>query len=134
MRLYESPGTPSIRPHNTGYKMGTHIERSGSHGIENMKIFCYDPSPARLWSRRPYNPGFLIRDSTMYDKVDVRQVAHALQLAKSESISHRFQYICMLNSDAVPRDDFDSDFDFDAHVVMTLTDDSDDGGLPGMRF
>lgn len=134
MRLYESPGTLSIQPHNTGYKMGTDIERSGSHGIENMKVFCYDLSLARLWSRRPYHPGFLIHDSTIYDKVDERQVAHALQLAKSESISHRFQYICMLNSDAVPRDDFDSDFDFDAHVVMTLTDDSDDGGLLGMRF
>lgn len=134
MRLYESPGTLSIQPHDTGYKMGTDIERSGSHGIENMKVFCYDLSLARLWSRRSRRPGFLIHDSTIYDGVDERQVAHALQLAKSESTSHRFQYICMLNSDAVPKNDFDSDFDFDAHVVMTLTDDSDEGGLLGMRF
>lgn len=134
MRLYESPGTLSIRPHDTGYKMDTYIERSGSHGIENMKIFCYDLAVARLWSQRPRNPGFLIHDSTIYDGVDERQVAHALQLAASESASHRFQYICMLNSDAIPENDFDSDFDFGGHVVMTLTDDSDEGGLLGIRF
>ena len=134
MRLYESSGTLSIRPHDTGYKMDTTIERSGSHGIENMKIFCYDLSLARLWSRRSNRPGFLIHDSTIYDGVDERQVAHALQLAESESKSRQFQYICMLNSDAVPEKDFDPDFDFNAHVVMTLTDDSDEGGLLGMRF
>ena len=134
MRLYESPGTLSIRPHDTGYKLDTTIERSGSHGIENMKIFCYDLSLARLWSRWPHHPGFLIHDSTIYDGVDERQVAHALQLAESESRSHRFQYICMLNSDTVPKRDFDPGFDFDSHVVLRLTDDTDDGGLLGIRF
>ena len=134
MRLYESPGTLSIKPYDSGYKMNTEIERSGSHGIENMKVFCYDLSLARLWSRRPRRPGFLIHDSTIYDGVDERQVAHALQLAESESTSHRFQYICMFNSDAVPERDLDPGFDFGNHVVMTLTDDSDEGGLLGMRF
>ena len=132
--LYESPGILSIAPHTTGYKMYTSIERSGSHGIENMKIFCYDLSLARLWSQKPYRPGFLIHDSTMYEGVDERQVAHALRLAESQSREYGFQYICMLNSDAVPRDEFDSDFDFDSCVSVTLTDDSDDGGLLGMRF
>ena len=134
MRLYESSGTLSISPHDTGYKMAASIERSGSHGIENMNIFCYDLALARLWSRRRHRPGFLIHDSTIYDGVDERQVAHALQLAEAEAASHRFQYICMLNSDAVPERDFDPGFDFDSHVVMTLTDDSDEGGLLGMRF
>lgn len=134
MRLYESPGTLSIQTHDTGYKMYTDIERSGSHGIENMKIFCYDLALARLWSKRRHRPGFLMHDSIIYDGVDERQVAHALQLAESEAAAHRFQYICMLNSDAVPERDFDPGFDFDSHVVMTLTDDSDGGGLLGMRF
>lgn len=134
MNLYESPGILSIEPHTTGYKMYTSIERSGSRGVENMKIFCYDLSLARLWSQRPYRPGFLIHDSTLYEGVDERQVAHALQLAESQSREHQFQYVCMLNSDAIPREDFDSDFDFDSCVSMTLKDDSDDGGLLGMRF
>lgn len=134
MHLYESPGTLSIKTRDTGYKMDADIERSGSHGIENMKIFCYDLALARLWSQRRHRPGFLIHDSTIYDGVDERQVAHALQLAESEAASHRFQYICMLNSDAVPERDFDPGFDFGGHVVMTLTDDSDEGGLLGMRF
>lgn len=134
MRLYESPGTLSIQTHDTGYKMYTDIERSGSHGIENMKIFCYDLALARLWSQRRHRPGFLMHDSIIYDGVDERQVAHALQLAESEAAAHRFQYICMLNSDAVPERDFEPGFDLDSHVVMTLTDDSDEGGLLGMRF
>ena len=99
-----------------------------------MKIFCYDLSLARLWSRRPHHPGFLIHDSTIYDGVDGRQAARVLQLAESESRSHRFQYICMLDSDAVPEYDFDPGFDFDSRVVLRLTDDTDDGGLLGMRF
>ena len=134
IRLCESPGTLSIRPHDAGYKLDTTIERSGGRGIENMKIFCYDLSLARLWSRRPHHPGFLIHDSAIYDGVDGRQAARALQLAESESRSHRFQYICMLDSDAVPEYDFDPGFDFDSRVVLGLTDDADDGGLLGMRF
>ncbi|NUO08147.1 MAG: DUF2326 domain-containing protein [Candidatus Brocadia sp.] len=40
--LYEAPGTLSIDVTKTGLKFGVNIERSGSHDIGNMKIFCYD--------------------------------------------------------------------------------------------
>ncbi|MCH7770876.1 MAG: hypothetical protein IIA49_07655 [Bacteroidetes bacterium] len=39
-----------------------------------------------------------------------------------------------MNSDNVPREDFDEDFDFDKYVVKTLTDVKADGGLLGIRF
>ena len=55
---------------------------------------------------RPASPGFLIHDSTIFDGVDERQRAEALELAASESQAHGFQYICTLNSDDVPRNEF----------------------------
>jgi len=45
-----------------------------------------------------------------------------------------FQYICTMNSDTIPRNDFNEDFKFDTYVRMTFTDASDDGGLLGTRF
>lgn len=54
---------------------------------------------AELWSTNKYSPGFLIHDSTIFDGVDERQRALALELAEKESRERRFQYICMLNSD-----------------------------------
>jgi uncharacterized protein YydD (DUF2326 family) len=44
------------------------------------------------------------------------------------------QYICTLNSDMVPRDDFSDGFDFDQHVRLTLTDKAQSGSLLGVRF
>ena len=39
-----------------------------------------------------------------------------------------------MNSDAVPSNDFDADFNFDDFVVRKLTDATKDGGLLGIRF
>lgn len=57
-----------------------------------------------------------------------------MQLASDEAEKESVQYICMLNSDTVPRDDFDPTFDFDSKVAATFTDARDDGGLLGVRF
>ena len=132
--LYEEPGTLSINFMKTGFKFGIVIERSGSHGINNMKIFCYDLMLARLWAKKTKTPIFLIHDSNIFDGVDERQIALALQLAESESSKHGFQYICTFNSDMIPRKDFKDDFDFDSKVIMKLTDATIDGGLLGTRF
>lgn len=133
-KLYEVPGTLSINIIKTGYKFGIKIERSGSHGFENMKIFCYDLMLAKLWAKKATSPRFLIHDSTIFADVDERQCATALQLAAEESKNENFQYICTMNSDAVPSNDFDADFNFDDFVVRKLTDATKDGGLLGIRF
>jgi len=132
--LYDAPGNLIVDVGKAGYKFDVQIERSGSQGIDNMKVLCYDLMLAQLWTKRPCSPRFLIHDSTIFDGVDERQVAHAIELAAQESQDKGFQYICTLNSDAVPVSDFSKEFDFDSHVRLTLTDATDEGRLMGIRF
>ena len=132
--LYSAPGMLSIGMKEGEYRFDVEIERSGSKGIGNMKIFCYDLALASLWAGRPQSPGLLAHDSEIFDGVDERQVALALQTAAKESERLGFQYICAINSDTVPRGDFGGGFEFASHVAVTLTDRGDDGGLLGIRF
>lgn len=133
-KLYKAPGNLSINIEKTGYKFDISIERSGSHAIGNMEIFCYDLMLANLWAKQMKSSPFLVHDSIIFADVDERQKALALQLAESESRTQKFQYICTMNSDTVPRNDFDPDFNFDKYVRVTLTDAQEDGGLLGIRF
>ncbi|MBU4032277.1 MAG: DUF2326 domain-containing protein, partial [Candidatus Thermoplasmatota archaeon] len=81
--MYSAPGILSINISKTGFKFDVKIERSGSQGIGNMKIFCYDLMLAKLWVKKAKSPIFLIHDSIIFDGVDERQKALALQLADS---------------------------------------------------
>ena len=132
--LYSEPGTLSIDFEKTGFKFNVKIERSGSHGIGNMKIFCYDLLLAQLWAQKEMNPGVLIHDSILFADVDERQKAHALELAAKESERLGFQYICTMNSDTIPSAAFSKDFNFDKYVRNKFSDATDDGGLLGIRF
>ena len=132
--LYETPGTLSINVEKTGFKFDVDIKRSGSYGIGNMKIFCYDLMLAKLWSKKTKTSFFLLHDSVLFADVDERQKALALQLAEKESKTHGFQYICTLNSDGVPRKDFRDDFNFDSYIVKTLTDKNEKDSILGIRF
>ena len=133
-RLYKAPGKLVIDIKNGLYRFDVEIERSNSSGIDRMKIFCYDMMLAGLWSGRPASPGFLVHDSDLFEGVDSRQTAKALQVAEAESREGQFQYICTMNTDDVPADYFDRGFGFDSLVAMTLTDKDADGGLLGIRF
>lgn len=132
--LYDAPGTLSIDVAKTGFKFGVNIERSGSHGIGNMKIFCYDLMLAQIFSENERNPSLLIHDSIIFADVDERQKALALERATQESNKREFQYICTFNSDNIPEKDFKPDFNFKDYVRITLTDATDEGGLLGVRF
>ena len=116
------------------WKVTYQIERSGSTGISNMKVFCYDLMLACLWADRSASPGFLIHDSTIFDGVDERQRALALELAAKESLAHGFQYICTLNSDYVPWNEFSGGFSPEDYIRLRLTDADATGCLMGMRF
>ncbi|MGH9770121.1 MAG: ABC-three component system protein [Candidatus Acidiferrales bacterium] len=118
----------------TGFRFHVDIERSGSQGIDSMKVFCYDLTLAELWARRSPSPGFLIHDSTIFDGVDERQIALALELAARKSAEAGFQYICTLNSDTVPWNEFSEGFDLNSYVKLRLTDVSEEGRLLGIRF
>lgn len=127
-------GNLSILFAEKGYKFDIIIERSPSSGIGNLKIFCYDLTLAKIWSHKLKNSVFLVHDSVVFDGVDERQKAHALELAKSESEKEGFQYICSLNSDSVPWTEFSAELEFNKYIVLELTDAEEDGGLLGIRF
>ncbi|MCX6601018.1 MAG: DUF2326 domain-containing protein [bacterium] len=133
-RLYDAPGNLVVDYSDTGIRYDVVIDRSGSQGIQNMKIFCYDLMLAQLWSSRTRSPGFLIHDSFIFDGVDGRQVARALELAEEESSKKGFQYICTMNTDRIPRDEFRAAFDLDRYVIMTLRDVRETETLLGIRF
>lgn len=132
--LYEVPGRLIINVGENGFQFNVDIERAGSEGINKMKIFCYDLMLAQIWSNRDPSPRLLIHDSTIFDGVDERQVARALELAARESRERGFQYICTLNSDMIPSSEFSPSFDFNSFVRLRLTDDTDEGRLLGIRF
>jgi uncharacterized protein YydD (DUF2326 family) len=132
--LYDAPGRLIIDVNDNGFQFKVEINRDGSEGIDNMKIFCYDLMLAQLWSERDPSPRILIHDSTIFDGVDERQVRLALEFADRESRRCGFQYICTLNSDMVPRSEFAADFGFDSFVRLRLTDESDESGLLGILF
>jgi uncharacterized protein YydD (DUF2326 family) len=132
--LYETPGRLIIDIDDTGFEFDVKIDRSESHGVSNMKIFCFDLMLMQLWSHRNDGPGFLIHDSTLFDGVDERQIAAALELARSESERLGFQYVCSLNSDDLPREELgDGHAVLDA-VVLHLRDDDPSGMLLGIEF
>jgi len=132
--LYKAPGKLVIDVEPTGYKFRVEIERSASQGVSHMKVFCYDLMLAQLWASMTPSPRILVHDSTIFDGVDERQVALALELAERESRTRGFQYICTMNSDALPTGDFSEDFDLNGFVRLRMTDATEAGCLFGIRF
>lgn len=132
--LYNAPGRLVIDVGPKGFRFDVEIERSDSQGIGSMKVFCYDLVLAQRWSRISPSPGLLIHDSTIFDGVDERQVALALERARTEAKERGFQYICTMNSDRVPWSELPKGFVVDPYVRLRLTDATEDGGLLGMRF
>jgi uncharacterized protein YydD (DUF2326 family) len=132
--LYESPGNLVIDLGPSGFKFDIEIVRSRSGGIGNMKILCYDLMLAELWAERRTSPRFLIHDSVLFDGVDERQIAHALELAEIKARECGFQYICTLNSDTIPWKDLSPEFDISAFVRLMLTDKTPSGSLLGIRY
>jgi uncharacterized protein YydD (DUF2326 family) len=76
----------------------------------------------------------LIHDSTIFDGVDERQEALALESVAKEARERGFQYICTLNSDTVPWHEFSGGFNLNSFVRLRLSDATEDGGLLGIRF
>ncbi|NSZ19718.1 DUF2326 domain-containing protein [Agrobacterium vitis] len=132
--LYNAAGRLVIDIDDTGYKFDVEIAGSPSEGISKMKIFCYDLMLISFARQRGLGIDFLIHDSTIFDGVDPRQRAHALELAAAMSAKYGFQYICTLNTDMVPINDFSADFDFASLVRMRLTDTDPSGSLLGFRY
>lgn len=132
--LYETPGHLVINIDETGFRYDVEINKSGSDGVEKMKIFCFDLMLLQVISKQNNRLNFLVHDSGLYDGVDSRQRALALERASKIASATNTQYICTLNSDMIPRDDFSDGFDFNEHVRLTLTDKNPSDSLLGFYF
>ncbi len=132
--LYEDAGSLVIGKGLNGPEFDIKIHGKRSAGISNMQIFCFDMMLMKLCAERGSGPGFLFHDSHLFDGVDERQAAKALQIGAKTSEELGFQYIVTMNEDAVPSE-LPEGFEFGSHVIPThLTDATEDGGLFGIRF
>lgn len=110
------------------------IQGSRSKGIKNMQIFCFDMMLMRLCSKRRTGPGFLVHDSHLFDGVDGRQVAKALEVGAKTAEELGFQYVVTMNSDDAFKET-NANFDLNSYILPTrLTDATEEGGLFGIRF
>lgn len=132
--LYEAPGRLIIDVDDKGFNFDVEIDRADSHGVSNMKIFCFDLMLMQMWSQRDGGPSTLFHDSVIFDGVDGRQVAAALELAHAEANRLGFQYICSLNSDDIPNQDLSDDSPVLQDVAIELRDDDPSGMLLGIEF
>ena len=133
--LYEKAGSLTIAETGGGPQFDVHIDGQRSKGITNMQIFCFDLMLTEISLKQGRGPGFLLHDSHLFDGVDERQVAKALQFGAERAEAAGFQYIVTMNSDALPKEGFKPGFDIRDHVLDTkLTDATDTGGLFGLRF
>ncbi len=136
-KLYEQAGSLHIGESLNGPTFEIKIQGEKSKGINNMQIFCLDMTIQILMNRHNIGPKFLIHDSHIFDGVDERQIAKALDLGKALAEEHDFQYIVTMNSDT-----FDGVLKNVANKTTTescvlpviLTDEVDTGGLFGLRF
>lgn len=131
--LFQKAGQFSVRATSDGPKFIFEKSEQASKGINNMQIFCFDLMLMNIVAKRGLGPGFLIHDSHLFDGVDERQVARALQLGARQSEENGFQYIVTLNSDVVPSDGFEDGFKIQDYIQdVQLSDAEESGGLFGI--
>ena len=132
--LCEAPGSLVIDVGPGGYRFRAEIARSASEGIGRMQVFCFDLTVLQLQKRLGRGMDFLIHDSLIFDPVDTRQRARALERAHEVTSEIGAQYICALNSDLIPEKDFSRGFDYEQFVRLRLSDESPEGRLFGIHF
>lgn len=133
--LYGSDRTPRLyfQPEKSRLAINLELDADGSTGISNMKLFCFDLTWAVLAHRAGRGPDFLVHDSKLYDGVDERQVARALELAAQVAREEGMQYIATMNSDDLAKAER-LGFDASPYIIEPRLDDSENGGLFGFRF
>lgn len=133
--LYKQPGELILDIDESGYQFDVSIGRGASDGVKHMKVFCFDAMLLKLWSQKG-KIDFLLHDSIMFDPVDSRQSAAALEAISKITAESNAQYICTFNEDAFPfRECSLNSFDFKPFInPVCLTDNESSGCLCGFRF
>ncbi|TVT33084.1 DUF2326 domain-containing protein [Amycolatopsis rhizosphaerae] len=136
LRLYGSDRSAylAIEPTASYLKLLPHIASKDSRGIGNMVMFCFDLTVAVTAHRADRGPDFLVHDSHLFDGVDERQVARALELASEVADTEGMQYIATINSDDLAKAETAGARLQYSVIPPRLTDAYEDGGLFGFRF
>lgn len=135
-RLYDDrAGRFVVEATDNGPEFSISIEGDRGGGISNIEIFCFDLALFTIVSARLGGPGFLLHDSHLFDGVDERQIAAALQLGLEATQGKELQYIVTMNSDIFARLPLPEAIDPSRVILDTrLSDAKEDGGLLGFRF
>jgi uncharacterized protein YydD (DUF2326 family) len=134
-RLYggQRPASLKIDPSRSGYKFLPTIGGDSSEGVRSIAIFCFDLTMMVTALRNGHGPDFIVHDSHLYDSIEARQVASAMNLAAEVSEREGFQYIVTINSDELEKAQREG-FQASYHESARMTDAYDSGGLFGVRF
>lgn len=132
--LYGESGEFVINISEKGYQFKVNIPGGKGSGIGKMETFCYDITNICMQNVLGREMDFLVHDSIIYDGVDQRQIAHAIEKAAEMAEKYDFQYIMTINSDQIPYNDFSENFNFDEYIKRSLTDENESGSLLGIRY
>jgi uncharacterized protein YydD (DUF2326 family) len=134
-KIYGSrrPATLGIRESDHGYVFSPTLGGDDSAGVKSIEIFCFDLAMAVTAKRAGHGPDFLVHDSHLYDAVEARQIASALELASDVCAAENMQYIVGMNSDDLDKARAMSP-SLSYYQCATMTDEYEQGGLFGIRF
>ncbi|MFG3661499.1 DUF2326 domain-containing protein [Streptomyces sp. NPDC047706] len=133
--LYGQPGEINFGLNDNGFVFETKMQRRGSNGVDLMSIYSYDIALAQVWQRAMVSPGFLLHDSLLFEGVDERQIALALDFGKQACEQLDFQYIALINSDNLPISDLhEIGLQWENYVRLQLGDARPEDALLGFRF
>ena len=130
----ERPKSLRIAATESGPKFIVSVAGDRSGGISNMEIFAMDYAIFKVTSETLGGPGFLIHDSHLFDGVDARQAAAAIEIAGTFAETHGRQYLVTMNSDKFNALPFPESFAVRSSVLPVVLKDTDTGGLFGFRF
>jgi len=132
--ISEYEGTLVVKHSDAGPTFTIVVPRKGK-GVTSMQVVCFDLMLSVLGVQRGISPGFLIHDSHIFDGMEPRQVANAIELGKRQADEHGFQYIITLNSDQLETAEFSDGFDPNEFCCdVDLTDAHETGGIFGMTI
>jgi len=131
-QLYGKDAALTVSVDDAGYNFTISASGAGSTGVDRMILFCFDLTLLEEGIITNHHPDFLVHDSSVFDGVDPRQRAGALQFAQAMVESTGGQYICTINSNDVPDEVLDQEW-FKTGVVRTILD-TETGGLLGREF
>lgn len=133
-QIYSIPATLEIKVDKDGLAFEIEHPDLGSLGVRSIQIFTFDLTVALICAKRGAWPGFLIHDSHIFDGVDGRQVARAMEIGGKRLGDIGGQYIVTMNSDDLEKAEIEGNIKFDQCIVKPQLDDSPAGCLFGIRF